>query len=163
MNNIQAYWGIALIETYNDEKQLNGFGLFVNKKLSADIVIFNKLEYINEKYDFILLCQSYINLFKSTNGILPVKIEIFNQTDEYIQIDEDLRFFREIQYIKNNCTVEKIADKYSAVYMWYKNHTEALFKQLEENNFSPSVLNPDYTGTINPYDIIAEAEQKSKA
>ena len=145
MNNIQAYWGEALIETYNDANLLQGLGLFVNKKLSS-------------KYDYILLCQSYINLYKSTKGKLPIEIEILYETDEYNQIDEDMRFFREIRYVKDNCTVHKITNKYLVVYMWYKNYTYPLFKQLEDGNFSPSVLNADYMGRINPYDIIAEVE-----
>jgi len=162
MNNIQAYWGEALIETYRDEKDLKGFGLFVNKKLSADIVIFDKLDNIDSKYDFILLCQSYINLYKSTQGKLPVELETLFETDKYMTIDEDLRFFREIQYIKNNCAIPKITDKYSIVYLWYKNYTYPLFKQLEDEGFFPFVLNPNYVGTINPFDIIAEKEYKKE-
>lgn len=158
MNNIQAYWGEALIETYNDANLLQGLGLFVNKKLSVDIVTFDKLDNIDSKYDYILLCQSYINLYKSTKGKLPIEIEILYETDEYNQIDEDMSFFREIRYVKDNCTVHKITNKYLVVYMWYKNYTYPLFKQLEDGNFSPSVLNADYMGRINPYDIIAEVE-----
>lgn len=156
MNNIQAYWGEALIETYHDEKNLKGFGLFVNKKLSTDIVVFDKLDNIDDKYDFVLLCQSYINLYKSTQGKLTVEIETL--FDECMRIDEDLRFFREIKYIKDNCKIPKIADKYSMVYLWYKNHTYPLFKQLEDEDFFPSTLHPNYMGSINPFALIAEKE-----
>ena len=159
MNNIQAYWGEALIETYNDADQLQGFGLFVNKRLSADIVVFDKLDTIDSKYDYVFLCQSYINLYKSTQGKLPIEIEKLYESDEYTRIDEDLRFFREIRYVKDNCTVYRIANKYLAVYMLYKNYTYPLFKQFENENFLPSVLNVDYIGNINPYDIIAEQEE----
>ena len=99
-----------------------------------------------------------MNLYKSTKGKLPIEKEILYETDEYNQIDEDIRFFREIRYVKDNCPIQKIANKYLAVYMWYKNYTYPLFKQLEDGDFSPSVLNADYIGRINPYDIIAEGE-----
>lgn len=158
MNNIQAYWGDALIETYNDANLLQGFGLFVNKKLSVDIVTFDKLDNVDSKYDYILLCQSYINLYNSTKGKLPIEIETLYETDKYNQIEEDIRFFREIRDVIDNCTIHKIANKYLVVYMWYKNYTYTLFKQLEDENFSLSVLNADYIERINPYDIIAKVE-----
>lgn len=154
MNNIQAYWGEALIETYNDANNLQGFGLFVNRKLSADVVTFDKLDNVDSKYDFIFLCQSYINLFRTTKGELPIEKEILYETDEYNQIDEDLSFFRKIRHAKDKCANQYIANKYLYVYMWYRNYTYPLFKQLEADNFSPFALNDDYTGRMNPYEII---------
>lgn len=160
--HIQAYWGNALIETYNNEKNIKGFGLFINKKLSDDVITFDKLTNIDDKYDFILLCQSYINLYKNTQGKLPINIETLTQTDEYMNIDEDLRFFRELKYIKDNYPDKKIIDKYSTVYMWYSNYTSSLFKQLENDDFLPFALNPNYMGKIYPFDIIAEKELQNK-
>lgn len=57
MQNLNAYYGEALISTYQDEKKLKGFGLYIDKSISNDSFIFDKIEF-NDKYDYILLCQS---------------------------------------------------------------------------------------------------------
>ena len=157
LKNIDAYYGLALIDTYKDESNLDGFGLYIDKKLSNDVVVFDKIEF-NEKYDFVLLCQSLILLYEFTNGKLPIDTEILFETDRFHRIDEDLRFLREIEYLKNNHPKERIKGKYQKVYELYKSVTLNFFKKFEEEGFLPFTLNSDYPGSINPFDILAEIE-----
>ena len=65
LKNVNAYYGEALISTYQDEKELKGFGLYIDKSISNDAFIFEKIDF-NEKYDYILLCQSLIKLYKKS-------------------------------------------------------------------------------------------------
>ncbi len=157
LKNIDAYYGLALIDTYKDESQLDGFGLYIDKKLNNDVVVFDKIEF-NEKYDFVLLCQSLILLYESTNGKLPINTEILFEADMFHRIDEDLRFLREIEYLKNNHPNERIKGKYLTVYELYKSVTPDFFDKFEKEGFLPFTLNSDYLGSINPYDILAEIE-----
>jgi len=89
LKNIQAYYGLALIDTYKSEKQLEGFGLFADKNISNKVVVFDKVNF-SEKFDFIILCQSLKNLYLMTDGILPIDINLLTDTDECYRIDEDL-------------------------------------------------------------------------
>jgi hypothetical protein len=162
MSNIQAYYGLALIDAYKDEGNkeegaLEGFGLYVDKRLSNEIIVFDKVP-LTEKYDFILLCQSLKNLYTTTEGILPIDINLLSETDTFYRIDEDLRFFREIEYLKQNHPVEKVRAKYQKVYDIYKADLPLFFKTFEEQGFLPFAINSDYTGRINPFDILAERE-----
>jgi hypothetical protein len=157
MTNIQSYYGLALIDAYRDEKTLEGFGLYVDKKLSNEIVAFDKVHF-TEKYDFILLCQSLKNLYSTTKGVLPIEIDLLSETDTYYRIDEDLRFFREIDYIKQNHPVERVRLKCQKVYDTYKPDLPLFFKTFEKDGFLPFAINPDYTGSINPFDLLAEHE-----
>lgn len=161
--NIQAYWGNALIETYEDDNKkdennrIKGFGLFVRRDLSDDIVILDKIP-VGEKYNFVFLCQSYINLYKKVNGILPVDINLLTETDEFDRIDEDLAFFREIAFLKENHPCETIREKYQTVYDWYNRKTPKFFEIFEQQGFLPFVLNSGFTGSINLFTIKAERE-----
>jgi hypothetical protein len=159
LNNIQAYYGLALIDTYNDEKKLEGFGLFVDKNLTKEIIIFDKIPF-TEKYEFVFLCQSLKNLYSKTRGILPIDIELLNETDTFYRIDEDLRFFREIEYLKNNHPCEKVRKKYQTVYDTYKSDLPLFFKVFEVEGFLPFTINSEYTGHINPFDLLSEHELK---
>ena len=146
LRNIQAYWGSALIDTYNDEKNMEGFGLFVRKDLSNDILIFEKMSAGNN-YNFVFLCQSYMNLYKRVHGELPIDMDLLTETDEFDRIDEDLLFFREIAYRKEHYPCRKIKEKYRTVYNWYKEKTPEFFKVFEEQGFLPFILNPGYYGS----------------
>jgi hypothetical protein len=148
-----------LVETYYDEPKLEGFGLYVNKELGAEVIVFEKVAF-NEKYEYILLCQSFINLADHTNGILPVDLEIFQETDTYFRIDEDLRFFREIKYIMENHPNKEIGVKYQKVLNIYRLRNPTFFTTLENDGFVPFTLNEKYTGNINPFELLAEKEMR---
>jgi len=157
LKNIQAYYGFALVDTYKSEKELGGFGLFVDKNISNKIAIFDKVQF-SEKFDFVLLCQSLIYLYLITNGVLPTDINVLTDTDDCYRIDEDLRFLREVEYLMNNHPVDKVKEKYRTVYDIYKNELPLFFEKFELEGFLPYTLNAEYTGTINPFDLISERE-----
>jgi hypothetical protein len=157
MSNIQAYYGVALIDTYNNEGTLEGFGLYVDRKISNEIIVFDKVPF-TEKYEFVLLCQSLKNLYSTTLGILPIDINLLTETDAFYKIDEELRFFREVEYLKEKHPEEKIRIKYQKVYDTYKTDLPLFFKTFEDQGFLPFAINSDYTGSINPFEILAEQE-----
>jgi hypothetical protein len=162
LKNIEAYYGLALIDTYNDESKLDGFGLYINKNLSQEVIVFEKIEF-SDKYDYILLCQSFISLYKITEGNLPLEINLLSETDAYHRIDEDLRFFREIEYLKNHLSIEKHRKKYDMVYELYKKEAPLFFEYFEKDGFLPFILNSDYTGSINPFELLAESEMNKSS
>lgn len=156
---IQAYFGLALIDAYKDEKCLKGFGLFVDKNISEEIIIFDKVNF-SEKYKFVLLCQSLVNLYKTTCGVLPIDINILNETDTYHRIDEDLRFLREVEYLKNSHTEDRVKDKYQKVYDIYRGVMPLFFEIFEKDGFLPFSINNEYTGSINPFELLSEKEME---
>ncbi len=157
LKNIQAYYGLALIDTYEGEKKLRGFGLFVDKNISNEVVIFHKAHF-SEKFDFVFLCQSLKNLYSITNGILPIDINILTDTDDCYRIDEDLRFLREVEYLMSNYPVEEIREKYRTVYNIYKSEFPLFFEKFESEGFLPFTINSEYIGHINPFDLISQRE-----
>jgi hypothetical protein len=157
MTNIQAYYGLALIEAYRGEKVLKGFGLYVDRELSKEIIDFDKVT-ATEKYDFILLCQSLKKLYTTTQGILPVDLDLLTETDSFHRIDEELRFFREVEYIKINHPSKRVRSKYQKVYNTYKLEFPLFFKIFEVEGFLPFTINTGYVGNIDPFNLLAEKE-----
>jgi len=105
------------------------------------------------------LCQSILNLYRDTEGKLPINnLNIFTETDTYFRIDEDLRFLREINYIKENFPVEKVRKKYEKVYEIYKTRLPLFFEAFEKQGFLPFTLSEYYPGGINPFILLAETE-----
>ncbi len=157
MSNIQAYYGLALIDAYKDEHTLEGFGLYVDKRISNEIIVFEKVTF-TEKYEYILLCQSLKDLYSYTDGVLPVEIDVLTETDSFYRIDEELRFFREIEYLKQYHPIENVRKKYQKVYDLYKADLPMFFKTFEDEGFLPFAINPAYAGNLNPFNILAEQE-----
>ena len=158
LKNVNAYYGEALISTYKDEKELKGFGLYIDKSISKDSFIFENIHF-NEKYDYILLCQSLIKLYKKTKGVLPVNEHLLTETDDYYRIDEDLRFLREIDYYRKHINDKRISEKYDYVYNTYRILLPNFFRVFEKEGFLPYVISPTYIGSINPFNILAELEK----
>ena len=113
---------------------------------------------VGVNYDFVFLCQSYMNLYKRVHGELPINLNLLTETDEFDRIDEDLKFFREIAFLKEHYPCGEVKKKYRTVYDWYKERTPKFFKTFEEQGFLPFILNPGYFGSINPFETLAEQE-----
>jgi hypothetical protein len=104
------------------------------------------------------LCQYLQNLYSHTNGILPVEHNLLTDTDTFYRVDEDLRFLREVAYIKDNHPVEKVKAKYQKVYDTYKNIMPLFFDRFEAEGFLPWLISESYTGSYNPFELISERE-----
>jgi hypothetical protein len=158
LSNIDAYYGNALITAYHEEELIEGFGLFLDPVLRSEIVIFDYVPY-HEKYDFIILCQSLKNLYDYTNGQLPIELNILTDTDEFHRLDEDMSFLREVDYLRQHHPTARISAKYDKVYQTYKAIMPEFFAAFEaEGGIMPFRIHPEYIGSINPFQLIAESE-----
>jgi hypothetical protein len=159
--NIQSYYGLALIESYKAEKnkKLKGFGLYIDKQISNNIITFSKID-ISDNFDYIILCQSITNLYSFTQGKLPVDIRMLIDIDDFSRIDEELRFFREIDYLRKNHPESRVRAKYQKVYSIYKSILPLFFKKFAKDGFLPEIFNAAYIPGSNPYEILAEEELK---
>lgn len=157
LNNIESYYGKALVDCYNKEKEIKSIGLFIDKKFSNDVITFETVDY-NSNFNFVILNQSLDYLNSVSNGQLPIEYEYFQETDMLGRIDEDLLFLREIEYLKNNHPNKSVKLKYENTYMIYKNHYPEIFKTFEEQGFLPITINSSFMGSINPFEIRAEKE-----
>ena len=155
LTNFQAYHGQALIDAYKDEKCLPGFGRFVKKQDTGNINAFIEVP-LSEEYNFVILCQSFSNLYRTTSGFLPVDdVSIFEETDTFFRIEEDIRFLREINHYRFNIPCERIREKYEKVYSIYKSTFPLFFEKFETYGFDPFILHADFTPRLNPEEIDA--------
>jgi len=157
LNHIESYYGKALVDCYNKEKKLKSIGLFIDKKFSKDVVTFKTVEY-DVDFNYVILTQSFDYLNTVSKGVLPIEDEIFEETDMLDRIDEDLLFFREIEYLKNNHADKSVRFKYRKTYGIFKKQYPKIFKTFEVQGFLPMTISLSNNGRINPFEIRAKNE-----
>ena len=152
LSNIDACYGKALIKCHEAEKNLKCIGLFVDKSLVKEIIIFDlDLVEFNDNFYFVHLWQYLRRLYRITKGILPSDIKLFQETDDYSRVDEDLHFLRKIHFYREHHETESVRTKYQNTYLLIKKSMPKFFEAFEKFDFLPFTLNCEYAGHINPY------------
>lgn len=159
LSNIESYYGKALIDCYEKEKEIKSIGLFVDKTISKKIITFTVIDF-DKNFDFVILNQAFDELDQISGGKLPIEYEDLLETDIASRIDEDLFFLREIEYLKNNHPDEDVKLKYENTYNLLKNKYMNLFNIFEEQGFLPMTINSSYAGHYNPFELLSEKEFK---
>jgi len=146
MKNIDAYYGLSLVKTYNDEKKIPGMGLFLDSKLREYNRIFSYKKY-SENYDFIYLTHNLLRLSMNTAHCVDNHQGIFDESDfplspDYITSQEfEFFIYPEIVYLQNiydhmNKQVDpKIRLKYIDAWNLYSIALPVITKVLVENSF----------------------------
>ncbi|MDE1487624.1 hypothetical protein KKI90_15025 [Xenorhabdus bovienii] len=80
INDTPCFYGNALIDAYNSEKELKAIGLFIDKKISHHCNIFKYLEF-NENYDFVYVTQSLDEVEGYGLGGFPIPSYLIEWTD----------------------------------------------------------------------------------
>ena len=139
MKNIEAYFGDALIKSYVDTEELEGFGLYIDNDISDWIRKF-KVVKLSPNYSFILLCSSIVELHYATKSASPEDIKFMENNNDLQYLKDDLNFLSIIYYLKDNLAKEKVRRKYQKVYNIYKNEMQNFFEQFENNGFELASL-----------------------
>lgn len=143
LENIDCYYGDALVNCYNKEKEVNGMGLFIDKNIIKYNGIFPTTSY-DKDLDFVFILQSFDRLYKNTQGELPsIDLLTIDGTDEYWSIKFELKYLKNIYLNSINGIDPKIRSKYLQTYQLFKNHYKLLLTKFEDNDFNYEIINPN--------------------
>lgn len=138
----ECYYGNALINCYNKEKEINGIGLFIDKRITQFNKIFPTVDY-DKDFDYVCVLQSLERLNRNTNGLLPSSdFDTIDNTDEYWSIKFELNLLRNIYLHSLKHSDVKIRSKFLQTYQLYRNLFKTLLISFEKSNFDVSIINP---------------------
>lgn len=148
--NIDAYYGQALISTYDYESKIKGIGIFLHNTLASENVTFNSVFYDTE-YRFILPFRSLSIIKDFGTPDFPIKeYGIFEQLSE---LKETVQYFKLLfDYSQNISLKDEVREKYTITYKLYKDNYLGLVQFLEENNFDHTKipLHPNWAADDEP-------------
>ena len=146
LQNMQAYYGQALVEACHREKDIKGIGLYLDKRLEKYNQVFR---YYPFSPDF-----HFIYLTHTLTRITPKKSELFEGAEIFADPEfpipeemltlQDLQFgvypeiihLKEVFELKNSHPLSDVNAKHLAAWTMYELAYPKLVKSLEASNFS---------------------------
>lgn len=150
LNGIPCFFGNALIDAYNSEKEIKAIGLFLHKDLTEYCDIFKYKEY-NENYNFVYVTQSLDDVeFYGGNGY-PIPSELIQDTGSewmiYPEIFHINSMYLESKNVKHPVSVR---NKYKASWEMYCKHYPNITNQLIASENDITSISPE----VNWNDVI---------
>lgn len=141
INKIPCFYGQALIDTYNSEKQIQAIGLFIDNSCidSCDIFHFEKF---NHKYSYVFTTQSLDKIKEDFDSRFPIhEIEI-EGTGLCWNLIPEILFLKYIYLNSINHSNLKIKKKYINTFKLFKKKYPKIIRLLISNGFNPKFISP---------------------
>lgn len=143
LENVECYYGKALIEAYSKEKEINGIGLFIDNDLDEKYnQIFQSYEYNNE-LNFVFLFQTILRLKFHYDEILPLPSDLIESTYDFIWLPSEISILKKYFIQLNEHENPRVRAKYLQTYQFYRNIMPKIFQHLETTAFSIKTINSE--------------------
>ena len=130
LNGIPCFYGNALVDAYNSEKELKAVGLFINKNISQFCSVF-KYEEFNENFNFVYTTQALDELEEFGANGYPVPASLIEDTDAKWFIVPELDYVSDMYRGSVNISYpESVRAKYKASWEMYRIHYPKLTARL---------------------------------
>jgi len=148
--NLEAYFGEALVEAYLEEKQLEGTGLYLNNCL-RDFNRTFRFKKFSEKFDYIYLTHwcsgitSWLNrnvdeIDKPDFDAYPLHENHLEPHDLAYLVYAELVHFKDVYQKMNNHPNPRIRSKFLTTWNMYCHAYPGLTRNLIKENFNPNGL-----------------------
>ena len=165
LNNLECYYGKALIKAHNLEKDIQAVGLFIDDESNKNNRIFPTKRF-DKDLSFVYLNQSLETLQKNCNGNLLVGSACFQQSYDYSDILWDIGYLKDIYHNMKRQDCPCIRDKYLVTWYLYFERYPKILEALVSNNFSLKSIcsSYDWEIDINRFnDSLKESDCNSKS
>jgi hypothetical protein len=144
MENLQAFFGQALISAYLTEKQIPSLGLFITDQCNEDNEYFRTSPFGNG-LNFVYLNRAIENLCRDTNDTFPVAPGDFvHLADGYPYLAWQVRFLSDVYSAMRNEPDPTIRTKFLTAWDFYIKRYPNLLTRLVQMNFSLDAVSPGF-------------------
>ncbi|MCL2116878.1 MAG: hypothetical protein FWH27_00475 [Planctomycetaceae bacterium] len=142
LSHIEKYYGKALVEAHDKEKEINGIGLFIHK----DILKYNtnfETVCFDKDLHFVYLMQCMESLLPYAHEI-PLRNSVVQDVIDPSHIKLEVRVLETVKKNIDDTQLDsKIRGKYSLTYLLYQQRYGELIDVLEKNHFECNIISPD--------------------
>lgn len=152
LNEVPCFFGQALIDAYNSEKEIKAIGLFLDKRIEKFCDIF-KYTSFNKDFNFVYMTQALDKLELYGRDGFPINNELIEHTEEIWMIVPELIYIKEIYSLSNSDYPDLIKVKYEATWAMYQKQYPKITKFLIDSDLDISSFSPkaDWQAVISRY------------
>lgn len=141
LENIDAYYGKALVDSYYKEKDINGQGLFISNKLLEYNTIFPTIQFDADLH-FVYLTQTIERLNRYEFTSTPLDPYFIQHSMEFPYLEKELKMLKTLHINIENQLDSKIRSKYLQTYHLYKQRYGDMIAFFEKNDFDYRAISP---------------------
>ena len=136
LENMQGFYGAALVEAYRREKEIQCTGLFIDDALLAECNIYHCEPY-DENSHFVHLMQS-LDTIRFPEAPFPVPPELIVAAGQEWYLAYDITYLRNVhRHLSNSRVNPRARLKHLAAWQMIRKRHKELLDTLEHNNFDP--------------------------
>ncbi|RZJ57875.1 MAG: hypothetical protein EOO55_02355 [Hymenobacter sp.] len=141
INGIPCFYGNALIDAYNSEKDIQAIGLFMDNSCIKYCDIFDYVDF-DDKYKFVFTTKIMDKLEFEYNGDFPIDEYWVEQTDLGWLVMPEILTLENIYKSSIGHPVEKVKVKHINTIKLYMSRYPKTMKELIGNDFAPNSISP---------------------
>lgn len=134
MNNLEQYFGEALISCYQEEKQINSIGLFITDQANKNQSIFPTVKY-SENINFVFFQQLFYRFTEQFQHDVQLSYEEIEQNMFLTDIVTESIIFKDIYNKMYSSMDPKIRAKFQNYWLLYKKTYPWLLNIWEQKSF----------------------------
>ena len=152
LNGIPCFYGAALVNAYNSEKNIKAMGLLISKNVDRYNNIFSTSEF-DEDFNFVFVTQSMQRVERDFQGGFPAEAWLFEDTDEIWHIVPEALYVQSLHTNANSALPEQVKEKYRRSLTYYMEEYPKTMGFLLKNNFDVSAMSPkaDWKAVLERY------------
>lgn len=142
--NLDAFFGQALINAYNQEKDLIGVGLFLDNQLLAFNEIFPTQKNC-PRFSYVFLTQHIERANSYGQSEFPFDGELLDSTTMNFPTFDQIQFLADVYKKAREHPVAKVRSKFQATWTFYELKFPGICNALQQSNFDcNAVANADW-------------------
>lgn len=141
LNSMPCFFGPALIDAYNAEKELQAIGLFMHKSIVGDSHIFKTMHF-SEHFDFVFITQSLDRVENLYGGDFPMDRSIIEEVELIDHLVAELLHLEQLHHGKNKHETENIRVKYANTWSLFQAQYPKTLHFLEGTAFDWAAICP---------------------
>ena len=144
MDNLQAFYGRALVSAYLSEKEIPSLGLFISDECNKENQYFRTSPFGNG-WNFVYLNRHIEYLCRDTNDTFPIDPSDFvHLADGYPYLVWQVRFLRDVYWSMRNELSPKVRTKFLTAWDFHFKRYPNLLTQLVKKDFSLDAISPGF-------------------
>lgn len=142
LNEVPCFYGSALVQAYNAEKNIKAMGLFMSKHLLPYCDIFHHSPF-NEDFDFVYITQTLDEMEQLCGSDIPDLGLYINERELNWNAGPELLHVADLCRGSMSELPDPIKRKYLHTVELYRKRYPRIVECLEQNNFDISAVVPD--------------------